>query len=167
MRWWDGTQWTDHLHQAAPVAPPQAQPQFQATPQFQAQFHSVQPHPPQAQPAQSPVLQAPVFQTPAIQPTPPAAQQAMGYQSLATGGSRNHSLVPGFSRDDPHDYGPNRNSAQSAVAYSAMPTSNAVAWISLAAGAVSLATILIVRSLPAGTYIFPFFGLTAIVTGIR
>ncbi|AEW93218.1 MULTISPECIES: phospholipid scramblase-related protein [Streptomycetaceae] len=69
LRWWDGSQWTEHVHaavpqrQPAPQAPPAAQPQ--PVPQAQA---------PQAQAAQFPAPQAQAPQPPAMPPHPGAPQ---------------------------------------------------------------------------------------------
>jgi hypothetical protein len=176
LRWWDGAEWTDHVHEpvAAPQ-PPSAQPQLTqqqsglGQPQFTTQ--------PVAQPqlTQQPFAQPPFTPQPAAQPqfTPqPVAQPQFTQQYIPQRGvtiehPRNSSLVPGYYRDDTHGGGQPGRSAQSALADTTAPHNNFVAWLSLAAGAISLGTILLVESIPSGTFIFPIFGLTAIIAGIR
>lgn len=160
LRWWDGTQWTDYLHQPDPPAAtmqPQAQTQVQGTPQPQVS--------PVPQAAPLPQQQAPIVPLRAPQ------QQSVHLSSYSpttgfVGSPRNQSLVPGYFRDEPYGNG-QRPSAQQQLAQNAVAPSNGFAWASLIVGAVALATMLVRESLPSGTFYLPVFGLTAIGLSIR
>jgi hypothetical protein len=108
---------------------------------------------------------APVFTPPTAQSVVPQAygqQPAVAQEPQVSLSS--YSPMIGYSNAPRDPYANDQYSSRMPAA--SVSHNNTIAWISFVAGLVSLGTILIVHLFP-GNYLFPFFGLTAIVSGIR
>jgi hypothetical protein len=139
LRWWDGTQWTNHLRQpeapVAPVAPAAVVPAVVASPAV-------------------PVAHQAAYATTTLPP--------VGLQN-----SELSAYSPGNGFGGAQQTGWGNSSYSDAPTVSRGPVNNSVAWIGFGAGILSFAIVIYLFTGPKGNYYVPFFGLTAVIASIR